>query len=328
MQSNKEELKKTLLDLLLEDKEFRHAVAGAIGYKELLDRFARVEERMAKNQANSNRRFVRIEKEIRDLREEMNKLRQDMLEGFKRHDEEFARVWESIEKLRQDMNEGFKRHDEEFARVWQSIEKLRQDMQEGFRRHDEELKRHWESIEKLRQDMLEGFKRHDEELKRHWESIEKLRQDMLEGFKRHDKLLQELWVGQGSLGRRMGKDLEKLILNIYRDQLMQLGIDKDKARRFKYIDKEGLYGLKGKVYEFDVVVSNSHVDILEVKSYMEEEDMVVFYEKVNSIRQVIEVEYRAGVKRLIAVAVHIDKEAVDKARELGIECIYGNMVTD
>ncbi|MEM0365129.1 MAG: hypothetical protein QXS25_06155 [Candidatus Nitrosocaldus sp.] len=303
MQSNKEELKKTLLDLLLEDKEFRHAVAGAIGYKELLDRFARVEERMAKNQANSNRRFVRIEKEIRDLREEMNKLRQDMLEGFKRHDEEFARVW-------------------------QSIEKLRQDMQEGFRRHDEELKRHWESIEKLRQDMLEGFKRHDEELKRHWESIEKLRQDMQEGFRRHDKLLQELWVGQGSLGRRMGKDLEKLILNIYRDQLMQLGIDKDKARRFKYIDKEGLYGLKGKVYEFDVVVSNSHVDILEVKSYMEEEDMVVFYEKVNSIRQVIEVEYRAGVKRLIAVAVHIDKEAVDKARELGIECIYGNMVTD
>ncbi|MEM4232056.1 MAG: hypothetical protein QXM77_05950, partial [Candidatus Nitrosocaldus sp.] len=92
MQSNKEELKKTLLDLLLEDKEFRHAVAGAIGYKELLDRFARVEERMAKNQANSNRRFVRIEKEIRDLREEMNKLRQDMLEGFKRHDEEFKKV--------------------------------------------------------------------------------------------------------------------------------------------------------------------------------------------------------------------------------------------
>ncbi|MEM4402895.1 MAG: hypothetical protein QXD90_01230 [Candidatus Nitrosocaldus sp.] len=328
MQSNKEELKKTLLDLLLEDKEFRHAVAGAIGYKELLDRFARVEERMAKNQANSNRRFVRIEKEIRDLREEMNKLRQDMLEGFRRHDEEFARVWQSIEKLRQDMLEGFRRHDEEFARVWQSIEKLRQDMHEGFRRHDEELKRHWESIEKLRQDMQEGFRRHDEELKRHWESIEKLRQDMQEGFRRHDKLLQELWVGQGSLGRRMGKDLEKLILNIYRDQLMQLGIDKDKARRFKYIDKEGLYGLKGKVYEFDVVVSNSHVDILEVKSYMEEEDMVVFYEKVNSIRQVIEVEYRAGVKRLIAVAVHIDKEAVDKARELGIECIYGNMVTD
>ncbi|MEM2128464.1 MAG: hypothetical protein QXN86_02250 [Candidatus Methanomethylicaceae archaeon] len=42
MQSNKEELKKTLLDMLLEDTEFRHAVAGgAIGYKEILDRITR-----------------------------------------------------------------------------------------------------------------------------------------------------------------------------------------------------------------------------------------------------------------------------------------------
>ncbi len=36
MQSNKEELKKTLLDMLEQDKEFRYAVAGAIGYKEIL----------------------------------------------------------------------------------------------------------------------------------------------------------------------------------------------------------------------------------------------------------------------------------------------------
>ncbi|MEM3916454.1 MAG: hypothetical protein QW572_05455 [Candidatus Nitrosocaldus sp.] len=274
MQSNKEELKKSLLDLLLEDTEFRHAVAGAIGYKEILDRIAKVEE------------------EIKALREEANNLR------------------EETNNLRKDLND------------------LRRDMNEGFRRHDEELKRHWESIEKLRQDMLEGFRRHDEEFARVWKSIEAMRQDMLEGFRRHDKLLQELQVGLGSLGRRMGKDLEKLILNIYRDQLIQLGIDEDKARKFEYIDIKGLYGLKGKRYELDVVVSNSHLDILEVKSHIEEEDIVVFYEKVNSIRSLIEREYKAGVRRLIVVAVHMDKEAVDKAKELGIECIYGNMVID
>ncbi|GBC73663.1 hypothetical protein HRbin04_01068 [archaeon HR04] len=115
---SKEELKKVLLNLLLEDVEFRHAVAGAIGYKEILDRFAKVEEdmnarflelrkemnerfakveeRMEKNQANSNRRFVRIEKEIRDLR-------QDMQEGFKRHDEEFARIRRDIGEIRRYM---------------------------------------------------------------------------------------------------------------------------------------------------------------------------------------------------------------------------------
>ena len=109
-----------------------------------------------------------------------------------------------------------------------------------------------------------------------------LRMDMQEGFKRHDRLIQELSISIGSLGRRTGKDMERLILNIYRDQLMQRGIDKDKAMRFEYIDKEGLYGLKGKRYdkryEFDIImiVSNSHADIL-VKSSISEEYIVTFY---------------------------------------------------
>ncbi|MEM4393152.1 MAG: DUF3782 domain-containing protein, partial [Candidatus Nitrosocaldus sp.] len=159
-------MKKTLLNLLLEDTEFRHAVAGVIGYKEILDRIAKVEERM-------DSRFLKLEERV-------------------------AKVEEEIKQLRNDMND--------------------------------------------------------------------LRKDMQEGFRRHDRLIQELSISIGSLGRRTGKDMERLILNIYRDQLTQLGIDRDKARRFEYIDREGLYGLKGKRYEFDIIVSNSHVDILEVKN--------------------------------------------------------------
>ncbi|MEM4399204.1 MAG: hypothetical protein QXV18_05265, partial [Candidatus Nitrosocaldus sp.] len=209
-------MKKTLLNLLLEDTEFRHAVAGAIGYKEILDRIAKVEERM-------DARFLKLEERVAKVEEEIKQLRNDMND------------------LRKDMQEGFRRHDEEFARVWKSIEAMRKDMQEGFRRHD--------------------------------------------------RLIQELSISIGSLGRRTGKDMERLILNIYRDQLTQLGIDRDKARRFEYIDREGLYGLKGKRYEFDIIVGNSHVDRLEVKNRVGEEDIVTFYEKVNSIKPLIEHGY-------------------------------------
>jgi hypothetical protein len=58
------------------------------------------------------------------------------------------------------------------------------------------------------------------------------------------------------------------------------------------------------------------------------EDIVVFYEKVNAIKPVIENMYRASVRRLVVVTVHIDKEAVDKAKELGIECVYGDIISD
>ncbi len=263
-----EDLKKMLLDMLEEDKEFRYAIAGAIGYKEILDRIAKVEEEMSKRflemEERINARFLKLEERIAKVEEEMSK-----------------RFLEMEERI----NARFLKLEERIAKVEEEMRDLR-------------------------------------------EESNKLRQDMLEGFRSHDRLIQELRISIGSLGRRMGRDMEKMVLNIYRDNLIQLGIDKDKALRFEYIDREGLYGLKGRHYEFDVVVSNSHIDIMEVKSHAEEEDIVVFYEKVNSIKQVIEHTYRASVRRLVVVTVHIDKEAVDKANELGVECVYGDIISE
>jgi hypothetical protein len=112
------ELKSRMLRLLREDEEFRYAVAGLLGLEEIL------------------KRLDRHEAELVRLREDMNKLREDMVEGFRRYDGELIR-------LREDIVEGFRRHDIELA-------KLREDMVEGFKRHDVELAR-------LREDMIRGF---------------------------------------------------------------------------------------------------------------------------------------------------------------------------
>jgi hypothetical protein len=76
------ELKSRMLRLLREDEEFRYAVAGLLGLEEIL------------------KRLDRHEAELVRLREDMNKLREDMVEGFRRHDIELAR-------LREDMIKGF-----------------------------------------------------------------------------------------------------------------------------------------------------------------------------------------------------------------------------
>jgi hypothetical protein len=94
------ELKSRMLRLLREDEEFRYAVAGLLGLEEIL------------------KRLDRHESELVRLREDMNKLREDMVEGFRRYDGELIR-------LREDMVEGFRRHDIELA-------KLREDMIRGF----------------------------------------------------------------------------------------------------------------------------------------------------------------------------------------------------
>ena len=78
-------LKSRILRLLREDEEFRYAVAGLIGLEEILKRLDRHESELVK------------------LREDMNRLREDM----NRHGSELVRLREDMNRLREDMNRGF-----------------------------------------------------------------------------------------------------------------------------------------------------------------------------------------------------------------------------
>jgi predicted nucleic acid-binding Zn-ribbon protein len=79
------ELKSRILKLLREDEEFRYAVAGLLGLEEIL------------------KRLDRHEAELVRLREDMNKLREDMV----RHEAELVRLREDMNRLREDMIRGF-----------------------------------------------------------------------------------------------------------------------------------------------------------------------------------------------------------------------------
>ncbi|MDW8274762.1 MAG: hypothetical protein RMJ59_00065 [Candidatus Nitrosocaldus sp.] len=93
MQSN--ELKKVLLDMLDKDTEFRHAVAGLIGYKEILDRIASLEDRVVKLEE----RIVKLEERTATIEEEIRNLRRDMLEGFRRQDRRLRYIESFMENL-------------------------------------------------------------------------------------------------------------------------------------------------------------------------------------------------------------------------------------
>ena len=115
------ELKRRIIKLLKEDEEFRYMVAGLIGLEEIL------------------KKLDRNEAELVRLREEMKKLREDMITGFRRHDEILKQHSEELVRLRQEMAEGFRRHEVELVR-------LREDMKRGFElvnRHISALGARW-----------------------------------------------------------------------------------------------------------------------------------------------------------------------------------------
>ncbi|MGC9076833.1 MAG: PD-(D/E)XK nuclease family protein [Conexivisphaera sp.] len=74
-----------------EDREFRHAVAGAIGYGELLERFARIEER----QNRLEEKFAKLEERFARIEERQNRLE----EKFAKLEERFARIEERQNRL-------------------------------------------------------------------------------------------------------------------------------------------------------------------------------------------------------------------------------------
>ncbi len=138
--------KKAFLKALEEDKELRYTVMGLLGFKEILDRITRVEERQQKLEE----RFARLEERQQKLEERFARLE----ERFARVEEKFARLEERQQKL----EERFARLEERFARIEEKFAKLeerQQRLEEKFARIEERQQRLEERQQRLEEEMQE-----------------------------------------------------------------------------------------------------------------------------------------------------------------------------
>jgi hypothetical protein len=189
----------------------------------------------------------------------------------------------------------------------------------------------YDTIIKLLEEYSKRFEEHDKkfivqelkELRKTTNELTLILSEVSVILKEHTKYINDLRSAVGSLGRRMDLDLEKLILSIYREQLKRIGIDEKKIRKFKYIDVEGRFGKKDRIYEFDILVSDDYVDVIEVKSSVIIDDVEWFEEKVERMTTLLK-----NVRRKIIVATNIDKEALELCNKIGIKVIYGVIVEE
>ncbi|OYT44135.1 MAG: hypothetical protein B6U85_10460 [Desulfurococcales archaeon ex4484_42] len=90
--------KRKILETLEKDKEFRYALMGYLGFREVLDRIARIEERQQKLEERQQRleeRMVRLEERQQRLEERQQRLE----ERFAKLEERFIRLEERQQKL-------------------------------------------------------------------------------------------------------------------------------------------------------------------------------------------------------------------------------------
>ena len=279
-------LKDDILRLLKEDEEFRYAVVGLLGLQRLEEAISRLTDSNIELK-NVVTRLIDTQANMEARLSKVEEVLTRLADIQARQEDRLIKVEDRLTKVEERLEE----HDKKFNAILEELSIHRVKLEE----HDKKFNEIIAEIKDLR----------------------KVTNELSVN-------VSKLTASMGTIGRRLGKDMEKMVLKIYRDQLMQLGIDPDKAKRFRYIDREGKYGRKGKEYEFDIVISNNHTDVLEVKTHTEKDDVDWFYENVEAIKGLFD----KPLRRKVIVTVHIDEDALIKTDELGINVIYGNIVKD
>ncbi len=162
---------------------------------------------------------------------------------------------------------------------------------------------------------FQEFNRRFDEVNKRLEDHERILEELV-------KSVGELKVATGSLGRRWGRDLERAVLEIYRHALEERGIEPGKVEKFTYIDVDGRYYRPGAKLEMDVYIHDNKTYLIEVKSHAELEDVEWLFEKARIIEKIL----NRRAEKVLIVAVNIDKEALERAKQLGIDTIYGAVI--
>jgi hypothetical protein len=213
---------------------------------------------------------------------------------------------------------------------WQRLEEVV--TRAVLRARSEEMKEVAEALKLLASYMKEGFEKTFKTLEQHTNILQqhsKLLEEHSKLLERHEKRLEELAravgelkVAVGSLGRRWGRDLERTVLELYRHALEERGVEPGRVEKFVYTDVDGRFYRGGARIEVDVYIHDGAMYLVEVKSHAELDDVEWFYEKAGIVEKIL----GRKAAKLIIVAVNIDKEALQRAQELGIDVIYGAVI--
>jgi len=203
---------------------------------------------------------------------------------------------------------------EELKEMAEAVKALAEYMRTGF----QEILKRLDEHDKRLSEITEILRRHEEILKRHEEILSGHGKTLNELV----KAVGELKVAMGSLGRRWGVDLEKTILKIYKDALESRGIEPGKVEKFIYTDVDGKYYRPGARLEIDVYIHDDKVYLIEVKSHAELDDVEWLFDKAAIVGKIL----GRKIERVILVAVNVDKEAFERANQLGIDVIYGSII--
>ena len=311
------EEKRKILETLEKDVEFRYALMGLLGYKELLDRFSKLEENQSKLweeikalRGDQNKLWEnqnRLWEEVRGLREEVRKL----WENQNRLWESISKLWEEVRSLREGQNKLW----ENTNKLWENISKL----WDEIRSLREGQNRLWEEVRALRENqnkLWEEIRDLREGQRKLWEEVRSLRIS-------HERLEKYVHSGFRELRRVLGSTFEDYIAAFVEVMLEDRGF-KDVSVERKVL----VYG--GEVLEINLfcekplVVGEVTLKVEDVKEA--EEEVMKLLKRVEVVKEVYKAEPLMKVLAVGRASVEASKVLKELAEKYGIKLLIGSEI--
>ncbi len=189
----------------------------------------------------------------------------------------------------------------------------------------EEARRIAEALDKLATYTFTGFNKILEVLEKHSKILEehsKILEEHTKVLEEHSKILARIEATLGGLTSRMGIDMERMILNVYKDVFEREGLEIRRVEKISFKDVDGRYHRKGARLELDIYAHDDKVYFMEVKSLVDVNDVEWFSLKCEIFEKILG---RRPDRRMI-VCINILDGALERARELGVDIIYGRVI--
>jgi len=187
----------------------------------------------------------------------------------------------------------FEKHDRKFVRI---LKRLRE--------HDKKFT-----------EVLTRLEEHDKKFSEILNEIKQLRED----FKR---LSMRVEVTIESMERRWGEDLERMVLEIFKEALEKRGIELGKVEKMRFVDEDGkITGIRGRIIDIDSI-KDEKLYLIEVKSRAELDHVEALPIKAEAVEKFL----KRKVDKIILVAMNVDREAYNRAIDLGIDVICENVI--
>jgi hypothetical protein len=203
---------------------------------------------------------------------------------------------------------------EEARRIAEALDKLVAYTFTGFNKILEVLEKH----SKILEEHTKILEEHSKILEEHSKILEKHSKILEE----HTKILTRIEATLGGLTSRMGIDMERMILNVYKDLFEREGLEIRKVEKISFKDVDGRYYRRGAKLELDIYAHDDKVYFMEVKSLVDVNDIEWFNFKCEIFEKILG---RRPDRRMI-VCINILDEALERARELGVDIIYGRVI--